>query len=72
MVESEGNMSTNEVQMSCKLFHFLIILTASEFDQTHTGFMTESGESDHILPRQNLGLSHSVSSVCSLSSFPSV
>jgi hypothetical protein len=59
VVESEGNVSANEVQMCGKLFHFLIILTTSEFDQTHAGFTTESGESDHILPRQNLGLSRS-------------
>ena len=58
-VESEGNMSVNEVQMCRELFHFLIIPTASESDQTHARFTTESGESDHIPPRQNLGFSRS-------------
>ena len=52
-------MNTNEVQMCRELFHFLIILTASESDQTHARFTTESGESDHIPPRQNLGFSRS-------------
>jgi hypothetical protein len=50
-------MSTNEVQMCCKLFHFLILLTASECAQTCAGFTAESGESDHILLCQNLSFS---------------
>jgi hypothetical protein len=59
VVESEGNMSTNEALMCHKLFHFLNILVALESDQTHTGIATESRDSDHILLQQSLGLSRS-------------
>jgi hypothetical protein len=42
VVESEGNMSTNEARMCRKLFHFLNILVTLESDQTHAGIATES------------------------------
>jgi hypothetical protein len=59
-VEYEGNMSTNEARMCCKLFHFANILAALESGRTHVGIATESRDSDRILPRQSLGLSRSV------------
>jgi hypothetical protein len=58
-VEYEGNMSTNEARMCCKLFHFANILAALESGRTHVGIATESRDSDRILPRQSLGLSRS-------------
>jgi hypothetical protein len=59
VVESEGNMSTNEARMCRKLFHFLNILVALESDRTHVGIATESRDSNHIPPRQSLSLSRS-------------
>jgi hypothetical protein len=52
-------MDTNEARMCRKLFHFSNILAALEFEQTHIRIATESQDSDHILPCQSLGLSHS-------------